>query len=165
MNTVDVGDGELAARLRRLEAGAGELVPGFDYAGMLERHDARKARARRRLGLARGTAGALVLVMIAVSAWRLDRTGDPAAPVSRIEPPPQAPSVPEQRLVRADTYLALAAIEEHIASIDDALSDARMLAPPGGRHSAEVARLERTRAELLDSYAHVRYADLVAANF
>ena len=69
--------------------------------------------------------------------------------------------VPEQRLVRADTYLALAAIEDHIASIDDALSDARVIAPGG----AEVARLERTRAELLDSYVRVRYADMVAANF
>ena len=31
--------------------------------------------------------------------------------------------------------------------------------------SAEVARLERTRAELLDSYTQVRYAELVSANF
>jgi hypothetical protein len=32
-------------------------------------------------------------------------------------------------------------------------------------HGVDVARLERTRAELLDSYAHVRYADMVAVNF
>ena len=30
---------------------------------------------------------------------------------------------------------------------------------------SEVARLERTRADLLDSYAQVRYAELVSANF
>jgi hypothetical protein len=63
--------------------------------------------------------------------------------------------------VRADTYLALAALEDHIASIDDALSDARVAGPRG----AEVARLERTRADLLDSYAQVRYAEMVSANF
>ena len=50
--------------------------------------------------------------------------------------------------MRADTYFAVAALEDHIASIDDALNDARLR---GG--TAEVARLERTRAELLDSYA------------
>jgi hypothetical protein len=72
-----------------------------------------------------------------------------------------AEAVPEQRLVRADTYLALAALEDHIASIDDALNDARLVAPRG----VEVARLERTRAELMDSYTRVRYAEMVSANF
>jgi hypothetical protein len=62
--------------------------------------------------------------------------------------------------VRADTYLAVAALEDHIASLDDALNVARLREDP-----AEVARLERTRAELLDSYAQVRYAVLVSANF
>ena len=63
--------------------------------------------------------------------------------------------------MRADTYLAIAALEDHIASIDEALNLARAYSPRG----AEVERLERTRAELLDSYAQVRYAQLVSANF
>jgi hypothetical protein len=67
----------------------------------------------------------------------------------------------EPRIVRADTYLALAALEERIASVDDALSVARVYSPRG----AEVARLERTRAELFDSYSRVRYAELVANNY
>jgi hypothetical protein len=62
--------------------------------------------------------------------------------------------------VRADTYLGVAALEDHIANFDDALTDARLR---GG--TAEVARLERTRNELLDSYAQVRYAEMVSANF
>ena len=49
---------------------------------------------------------------------------------------------------------------DHIATLDDALNVARLR---GG--SAEVARLERTRAELFDSYTQVRYAQLVSANF
>jgi hypothetical protein len=126
---------------------------------MVERHAAGKARACRRLGVARGTASALVRAMVAVSGWRLE----PRESVVLVTPPESAreDSMPQQRLVRADTYLALAAIEDHIASIDDALNDARLIAPRG----AEVARLERTRAELMDSYTQVRYADLVSATF
>jgi hypothetical protein len=160
---VHVSDGDLVGRLRRLDAGAASPAPGFDYQGMLERHEARRSRARRRAALARGTVGALLIAMISVSVWRMERSGLVATPATAdMAPVDGAPTrVPEQHLVRADTYLALATIEDHIASIDDALSDARVIAPGG----AEVARLERTRAELLDSYVRVRYADMVAANF
>ena len=72
-----------------------------------------------------------------------------------------AGSPPQPRIVRADSYMAVAALEDHIASVDDALSVARAYSPSG----AEVARLERTRAELLDSYTQVRYAEMVSANF
>jgi hypothetical protein len=70
-------------------------------------------------------------------------------------------AVPPPRIVRADTYLAVAALEDHIASVDDAINVARMYSPEG----AEVARLERARNDLLDSYARVRYAEMVSANF
>jgi hypothetical protein len=159
MDNPDIGDGELIGKLKRLDAAVAPPAPGFDYQGLLERHAAGKARARRRLAMARGTASALVLAMVAVSVWRLD----PREGVMTDAPPASTreDSVPQQRLVRADTYLALAALEDHIASIDDALNDARLMAPRG----AEVARLERTRAELMDSYAQVRYADMVSAAF
>ena len=62
--------------------------------------------------------------------------------------------------MRADTYLAVAALEDHIASVDDALNYARLR---GG--TDDVARLERTRAELMNSYTQVRYAEMVSANF
>jgi hypothetical protein len=81
------------------------------------------------------------------------------AVVSESEAEERTPA-PQPRIVRADTYLAVAALEDHIASLDDALSLARLR-----NGSAEVARLERTRAELLDSYAQVRYAERVSANF
>jgi hypothetical protein len=174
MDTLDMKDADLAARLRRLDAAGAATAPGFDYQGLLDRHAMRQARARRRRGLATGVAGVLTIAMIAVSAWRLDGTGDAGEEASlaraptntRIDEPAQGSHAPsqaraEQRLVRADTYLALAALEDQIATIDDALSDARLVAPGG----SQVARLERTRAELLDSYARVRYADMVAANF
>jgi hypothetical protein len=154
-----ISDGDLAGRLRRLDAGVHTPAPAFDYQGMLDRHAARQAKTRRRAAVARGTASALVVLMVAVSVWRLD--GSPATVSPEPAAEPVADPQPQQRLVRADTYLALAALEDHIATIDDALSDARLVAPDGN----EVARLERTRAELLDSYVRVRYADMVAANF
>jgi hypothetical protein len=165
MNHVNMEDTELVSRLKRLDAGGEGPGPRFDYQGMLDRHALRQSRARRRAAIARGAAGMIAIAMIGVSAWHLGRTvgGTPAvAPSPSAHSPSEASGhIPEQRLVRADTWLALAALEEHIASIDDALSDARVISP----HGAEIARLERTRAELLDSYAHVRYADMVAVNF
>jgi len=99
------------------------------------------------------------VALVAVSVWRFDQ---PIAEPSIVDTDvPVDNSQPMQpRIVRADTYLAVAALEDHIASLDDALNVARLR---GG--SAEVARLERTRAELLDSYTQVRYAELVSANF
>ena len=155
----EVNDTELVARLRRLDAGAPQAAPGFDYQGMLERRAGREARSRRRLVLARGAALGLVLALVGASLWRLgvDRVPEIVQEDALPAPLPE----PEPRIVRADTYLAVAALEDHIASLDDAINAARAYAPRG----EEVARLERTRAELLDSYAQVRYAELVSANF
>ena len=155
---IDATDNELIARLKRLDAGA-EVPVSFGYDKLLERHAARQSRERRRLGLARGTASALVVALVAASVWRfdqpLDRQVEVTAPVVE-----DTETSTQPRIVRADTYLAVAALEDHIATLDDALNVARM---SGG--TADVARLERTRAELLDSYTQVRYAEMVSANF
>jgi hypothetical protein len=157
---IEVNDPELAAKLKRLDAGTAQAAPGFDYQGLLDRHGLRQARARRRLAVARGAAVALFVALLGASFWRLDEnTGAP--PVAQGTPEVESPHGIEPRIVRADTYLAVAALEDHIASIDDALNVARVYSPRGD----EVARLERARAELLDSYAQVRYAQLVSANF
>ena len=150
-------DVDLVGRLRRLDAVTSIARPGYDYAGLLERQKARRSRVRRRAAIARGGASALVFAMVAVSIWRLSPPDEAKAVVVA----PVEAQAPQQRLVRADTYLALAALEDHIATIDDALSAARVNAPRG----ADVARLERTRAELMDSYAHVRYAEMVSTSF
>ncbi len=157
MDTADMREGELIGRLRRLDASARDPEPGFDYPGLLSRHEAGKVRARRRVALARGMASALVLAVVAVSAWRLDLR-EPGIAMALTETVDEAP--PQQRLVRADDYLALAAIEDHIANLDDAITVARLSSA-----GADVERLERTRAELFDSYSQVRYAQMVAANY
>jgi hypothetical protein len=157
----EVNDAEIVARLRRLDASAAPAAPAFDYDGMLARHGAAVVRARRRQKLARGVAGALVVALVGASVWRFEAGSRAEPPASREAPPVASAEFTGPRIVRADNYMALAALEDHIASVDDALSVARVYAPRG----AEVARLERTRAELLDSYAQVRYAQLVSANY
>lgn len=157
MDNDNAMDADLAARLKRLEA-LPAAVPAFDYDAMLVRRERQQSRARQRLHAARATAGALVIALVGASIWRLDHGADPAEETLA---PHVAESPPQPRIVRADSYMAVAALEDHIASVDDALSVARAYSPRG----AEVARLERTRAELLDSYSRVRYAEMVNATF
>lgn len=156
---IEMNDGDLVARLKRLDAATAPDV-GFDYAGLIDRHATRQRRERRRLAIARGTATALIVSMLGISLWRFEQQPGGVAQTD-VEASPVADAEASQpRIVRADTYLAVAALEDHIASIDEALNDARL-----GGGSAEVARLERTRAMLMDSYASVRYAEMVSANF
>ena len=155
----DVINNELIARLRRLDASAAPAALSFGYQTLIDRHTAKQARARRQLAVARGTASALVIALVGASVWRFVQPPGTPQVVSTPAPVEFEPSS-QSRIVRADTYLAVAALEDHIASLDDALNVARLRGGP-----AQVARLERTRAELLDSYTQVRYAELVSANF
>ena len=150
---------DIAARLRRLDAAADTTAP-FAYDGMVSRQAARQIGQRRRRNVARGTAGALVIALVGASVWRIDHP-EASAPAAITPDETLASADVQPRIVRADTYLAVAALEDHIASVDDALNVARAYAP----HGAEVARLELARNELLDSYARVRYAEMVSANF
>jgi hypothetical protein len=158
MNADDTYDVNLAASLKRLEACASSDAPAFSYDTMIERRAQQTVRARRRLHAARATAGALVVALVGASIWRFEQSPPPVVEVASTSAESRAT---QPRIVRADTYFAVAALEEHIASVDDALSVARAYSPRG----AEVARLERTRDELLDSYSQVRYAQMVSANF
>jgi hypothetical protein len=158
MDTHDSHDIALAARLKHLDADLSGAAPAFSYDSMLERREQQKVRARRRLQAARATAGALVIALVGASIWRFEQSSP--AMVEHAPAPAESRDM-QPRIVRADTYFAVAALEEHIASVDDALSIAREYSPRG----AEVARLERTRNELLDSYSQVRYAQMVSANF
>jgi hypothetical protein len=153
-------DSEIAARLKRLDAGTAPATPDFDYDSLLRRHADVQRRSRRRLALARGSAAALLLALVGASVWRLEQGDDLVeVPVTVVATHPRA-AASEPRIVRADSWLAVAALEDHIASVDDALNYARL---NGG--AADVARLERTRAELFASYSQLRYAERVSANF
>ena len=158
MDTDDT-DTQLVARLKRLDASVTAQAPAFDYDRMMERRAAGAERARRRLALARGSAGVLFMALVGASLWRMGERIPAASPVEDAAPVAQLASS-QPRIVRADTYLAVATLEDHIASVDDALNYARAR---GGQ--ADIARLERTRAELATSYSQLRYAALVSANY
>jgi|KBSMisStandDraft_5_1062788.scaffolds.fasta_scaffold85529_2 hypothetical protein len=160
MDTDDIRDQPLVARLKRLDASTAFVAPGFDYDRLLERHAEGVARSRRRLYAARGAAVALLLALVGASLWRLDERDVGPMMVLTQSPSAMTESPAQPRIVRADTYFAVAALEDHIASVDDALNYARIR---GG--AADVARLERARAELLASYSQLRYAERVSANF
>jgi len=160
MDTEDTRDSELVARLKRLDVAAAQAGPNFGYEDLIDRHAAKARRSRRRHALARGTASLLVVAMVGIGAWRFDQEQGTQT-VEVIAPEIASDSRGAQpRIVRADTYFAVAALEDHIASIDEALNDARL-----DRGTADVARLESTRALLVDSYTRVRYAEMVNANF
>jgi hypothetical protein len=153
-------ENEIITRLRRLDAGTAAVAPGFDYDALLARHAQAQVRSRRRLAWARGSAAALVLALVGGTAWRLEQGTDLAEVEVAVVATEARDAAAQPRIVRADSYLAVAALEDHIATLDDALNYARLR---GG--SAEVARLERTRAELFASYSQLRYAERVSANF
>lgn len=149
-------DSDLAASLRRLDTSAARPAPGFDYVAMLHRHAAGVSRQRRRRLVARAAAAGVFVALALASLWRVGQ--NPGPPPLAQDTPAAEPGQP--RIVRADTWFARATLEDHIASVDDALTYARLA---GG--SADIARLERARAELADSYSRVRYAEQVSANF
>ena len=63
-----------------------------------------------------------LVALVGASVWRLEQPGvDPRSKRSALPLSARAPA-PQPRIVRADTYLAVAALEDHIASIDDALN-------------------------------------------
>jgi hypothetical protein len=162
MNDISMNhDGEISARLRKLD---GAVTPGFDYDGLLERHATKKARAARRLEGVRLSSGLVAVAVISAVLWRL--TPQPGQTIQLVSAPVATEEehrgyADEPSLVRADSYLAVAALEDHIASIDDELNEARLRSPRG----VEVARLERTRADLVDSWSSMRYAEMVSTRF
>ena len=65
----------------------------------------------------------------------------------------------DEPVVQVSTYLAVTALEDRIASVDDQLSAERL----GNRQGARVRALQLQRAQLVDSLAQVRYAELLAS--
>ena len=118
-------DNDIAARLKRLEASATPAV-SFGYDALIDRHAAKRVRAGRRLKVARGTASVLIVALVAASVWRFDQPLNGEAVVN--EPVAEESSQASQpRIVRADSYLAVAVLEDHIATLDEALNVARRL--------------------------------------
>jgi hypothetical protein len=99
----EVLDTELAGKLRRLDAAEADVTPAFDYQGLLTRHAAGKARARRRMAAAQGTASALMLAMVALSVWRLSPR-DPGVVEAAAPPAAAAAEVPQHWYAPTPTW-------------------------------------------------------------
>ena len=64
----------------------------------------------------------------------------------------------EEPIVQVSTYLAVSALEDRIASVDDQLTTEQV----GNAGAGRVRALQLQRARLVDSLAQVRYAELLA---
>lgn len=172
----------LAHRLRALPS---ETTPPFGW-GELQR----RARRRRQLrAIARAGSASLaaccVLALTAGALWM--HLGAPQPNVAEIEPTPPADAPVRAEtmgdaatllaraeaaerwlssdpdggaIVHVSTGLAIARLEDRIASVDDQL-DAAQLQEAGG---ARLRSLRLERARLIDDLARVRYAETLAAD-
>lgn len=166
---------DLGLRLRAL---SDRLDPPFGFDELQ-----RRAQAAGRMGAPRRNVlrrPALWLVAAAATAALVtalglyQRTASKPAPVTAADPAAShaagsmQPGVtsaerylrqrPHRALVKADSQIAVMALEDRIAVVDDQLNAARLQAP----HTQQVVMLMQDRAQLVESLAQVRYAqDLV----
>jgi hypothetical protein len=66
---------------------------------------------------------------------------------------------PRSAIVRVPTQMAVTELEDQIAAMDDQLNAVRLSQP----HAQQVAVLQRDRAQLVESLAQVRYAQILVA--
>lgn len=66
---------------------------------------------------------------------------------------------PRRALVRVPEQMAVTALEDQIAAMDDQLNSVRLSQP----HAQQVALLQRDRAQMVESLAQVRYAQNLVA--
>ncbi len=161
------------------------LVPPYAFEEFERRAARRRQQVVRQRRWTSGLAcGAIVLVAAAVWTARLPLVSSPlrgaqpvavgsaAASVSRssgadLAAGPAAAQAQamleaidvEPAVVRVGTGMALASLEDHIAYVDDMLSDAQF----EGDSLSTIHHLRSQRLQLVDSLARVRYAQQVVA--
>lgn len=143
--------------------------PPYDYGEFNRRVQRRTERAQRTRRVSITVAGCAIVAVGVGALQRLqnsaiDTTSGPiavAAPVERAIGPAQGlgmPRLAEAAVVKGESYLVAAALEDRMAWIDDTLSD-----PQVAGH-AQAAQLMRERERLLKSWVQVRYAEALVAS-
>jgi len=145
-------------------------APPYDYDEFSRRVQRSTEHAQRTRRIST-TVAACALVAVAVGALqRLQTsvsiaTSDPnavaAAQADRASGPAEGAAVPrlaEAAVVKGESYLLAAALEDRMAWIDDTLSD------PQVAGQAQVPQLLRERERLLKSWVQVRYAEALVAS-
>jgi hypothetical protein len=173
----------VAQRLRALPS---ELAPPFDWSTFKAR--SRQTQTLRRAQRLLAAAACLAVIVTAIVLWRAGHEHElryvarttpgwlnATAPLgaTRQQPPLGAqviagPAVERalehpterQAIVNVSTRLAIDDLEDRVASVDDALSEAQLERVSGVR----VQALQQRRARLIDTLALVRYAETTATH-
>jgi hypothetical protein len=153
--------------LKRLRELPDAQTPPYGY-GEFSRRYARR-RSRRAPAPLRLMAVALAVV---VAGWVMKHGLAPVMTDAASVGPPPPPSLPQagsaerwlnaqprSAIVRVPTQMAITELEDQIAAMDDQLNAVRLAQP----HAPQVAVLQRDRAQLVESLAQVRYAQILVA--
>lgn len=161
--------------LKRLRELPDAEVPPYGYAEFSRRYSRR--RTRQSQAPLRLMAVALAVV---VAGWVMKHGLAPVmtdvVSMAAAPQPPQSPASalwaplpganaerwlnaqPRRAIVRVPTQMAVTELEDQIAAMDDQINAVRLVQRP---HGQQVAVLQRNRAQLLESLAQVRYAQLL----
>jgi hypothetical protein len=157
--------------LKRLRELPDAEPPPYGY-GEFSRRSARR-RSRQAQAPLRLMAVALAVV---VAGWVMKHELAPAmTQVAALDPAPRLPpqstasstgnaerwltAQPHTAIVRVPTQMAVTELEDQIAALDDQLNTVRLAQPP----AQQLAVLQRDRAQLVESLAQVRYAQILVA--
>jgi hypothetical protein len=163
--------------LKRLRELADAEAPPYGYAEFTRRHSRRRARqAQAPLRLM------AVALAVVVAGWVMKHglapvMTDVASMRAAPQPPRSAAAVqgtpllaanaerwlnaqPHSAIVRVPTQMAVTELEDQIAAMDDQINAVRLVQPP---HGQQAAVLQRDRAQLVESLAQVRYAQILVA--
>jgi hypothetical protein len=169
-------DLDLQQRLRKLPDSGSPPYGYGEFAHRYSRRRRRQAQAPLRL-----MAAALAVV---VAGWVLKHGVAPMmVDVATVRPPSQAQPLqrvpapakpgpalaanaerwlneqPRRAIVRVPTQMAVLELEDQIAAMDDQLTAERLSQP----HAQQLAVLQRDRAQMVESLAQVRYAQILVA--
>jgi hypothetical protein len=141
-------------------------VPPYGYGEFSRRYSRR--RARQAQAPLRLLAAAVAVV---VAGWVFKHGLAPAmTEMAATTPAPQRPlpmasaerwlnAQPRSAIVRVPTQMAVTELEDQIAAMDDQINALRLAQP----HAQQGAVLQQGRAQLVESLAQVRYAQLLVA--
>jgi hypothetical protein len=177
-------DPQVLQRLRDLPDSA---PPPYGFSEFSQRHSRRRMRQTQRPLRLMAAALAVVIggwvLRHGLSPLIGAVTTLPDAPVAQLGPPgdePEAPPPvtarlavllptvnaeswlndhPQRALVGVPAQMAVTALEDQIATMDDQLTSVRLSQPP----AQQLAVLQRDRAQLVESLAQVRYAQNLVA--
>jgi hypothetical protein len=160
--------------LKRLRELPDAEAPPYGYAEFSRRHSRRRSRRAQSplrlmaLALAVVVAGwlfkhGLVPVMTDVAATnpatqaRSPTVGRGAPPLFTANTERWLTAQPHSAIVRVPTQMAVTELEDQIAAMDDQINVVRLAQP----QAQQVAVLQRDRAQLVESLAQVRYAQIL----